>query len=386
MRGQYLEGDVQKEKFMKFKKVFTYSSFERAKSRIMGAETVFGLFLLSFPLLPMILAVISAAIINIPNGVYTGLMAVGTILLTFALLLMELRWIMELLTVYAIGEDGEVYRLRISTFWYEVKNCTNLLNPTGISGPGGRIYRMLNMVSNIRVALEKSSDISFDELVAMGKLERITAIKNVESHNKYIIIQGVMFKNDSQKEKRIKVRKVYDHIEQFKEYCETYSRQGKKAAGKLELRSKKPSKEALEAMVTRKKSALRFVVIWTGIVLWLSLFTAYSDINKIGRVHWGDFEKVVATSVDQDESGETKVSFAYGDDTYQIEVENKELDKTDEGYEIELYIKKDHPTTFFYSYELGSVCKSVLIIYFSVLLLYLFLKSTKYMFKKKTEE
>ena len=156
MRGQYLEGDVQKEKFMKFKKVFTYSSFERAKSRIMGAETVFGLFLLSFPLLPMILAVISAAIINIPNGVYTGLMAVGTILLTFALLLMELRWIIELLTVYAIGEDGEVYRLRISTFWYEVKNCPNLLNPTGISGPGGRIYRMLNMVSNIRVALEKS--------------------------------------------------------------------------------------------------------------------------------------------------------------------------------------------------------------------------------------
>ncbi|MCI8668025.1 MAG: hypothetical protein HFI34_00665 [Lachnospiraceae bacterium] len=352
---------------MKAKKIITYSALERQRHGIKGAGTYVGIFLFMFPFISILLALFSCFIYYLSDSMYSTLFIAGTILLTILFLVAEIRWLWELLTVYVAGEDGELYRLHISIFWYKIKGCTNLLNPMNTAG--GKWMQIFYMIQNIKLALEGAGDISFDELIQMGRLTRITSITEVENRKKSFVISAEIENQKGIRKGKISIRKVYDHIDALQEYADIYKNSGKEAAEAYNFRYKKNASDYMPGRTSVQK-LLRFLTVWTGIILWLALFTVYPDLNKLSHINSGRYQKTEAYA-DSTESQHGRAFFLYNGKDYVIDVKKEYLKPDGEGYTVSIYFDTENPQKYFCSQIYGLMYKPVFIIYFAVIILYL---------------
>lgn len=363
---------------MKAKKIITYSSLERQRHGIKGAGTYVGIFLFMFPFISILLALFSCFIYHLSDTMYSVLFMAGTVLLTILFLGAELRWLWELLTVYVAGEDGALYRLHISVFWYKIKNCANLLNPMNTAG--GKWMQIFYMIQNIKQALERAGDIGFDELIRMGRLTRITGITEVENRKKSFVISAEIENQKGIRKGKICIRKVYDHIDALQEYADLYKNSGREAAEAYDFRYKKNASDyILERTPVRK--LMRFLTVWTGIILWLALFTVYPDLNKLSHINSGRYQKTEAYA-DNAGSQHGKVVFQYNGKDYVIDVKEEYLKPDGEGYKVSVYFDTENPQKYFCSQIYGLMYKPVFVIYFTVIILYLISGISQYFIDK----
>ena len=363
---------------MKSKKIITYSALERQRHGIKGAGTYVGIFLFMFPFISILLALFSCFIYHLSDTMYSALFMTGTILLIVLFLGAEIRWLWEMLTVYVAGEDGALYRLHISVFWYKIKNCTNLLNPMNTAG--GKWMQLFYMIQNIKLALERAGDIGFDELIRMGRLTRITGIMEVENRKKSFIISGEIENQKGIRRGKISIRKVYDHIDALQEYADIYKTKGKEAAEAYNFRFKKDA-SAYVIERTPFQKLKRFLTVWTGILLWLALFTVYPDLNKLSHINSGRYQKTEAYA-DTVESEHVKAVFQYNGKDYMIDVKDEYLKPDGEGYTVSIYFDTENPQKYFRSQIYGLMYKPVFVIYFTVIILYLISGITQYIIDK----
>lgn len=364
---------------MKAKKIITYSALERRRNGIMSAGTYVGIFLFMFPLIPILLALFSCFIFKLSDTVYSAMFMTGTILLTVLFLVAEIRWLWEMLTVYVAGEDAALYRLHISVFWYKIKDCTNLLNQMNTAG--SKWMQLFYMIQNIKLALAEAGDISFDELIQMGRLTRITQITEVENRKKSLVLYADFENNKGIRKRKIKIRKVYDDIDALQEYAEIYQNKGKAAAGAYNFKIKKNPSAYVIGVRTPIQKLIRFLIVWTGIMLWLSLFTVYSDLNKLSNINSGRYQKTEAYA-GTIESEYGKASFQYNEMEYTIDVKAEYLKPDGEGYTISIYFDTENPQNYFRSQIYGLMYKPIFVIYFTVILLYLISVITQYIIDK----
>lgn len=368
---------------MKARKILTYSSLERRRNRIMGAETYLGFFLFMFPVIPILLALFSCFIYKLSDTLYSNLFMTGVIVLVIVFLLAEIHWLWELMTVYMVGDDGELYRLHISLFWYKIKQCTNLLNP--METTGGKWMQIFYMINNIRLVLEASGDITFDELIQMGRLTRISGITDVKNYKKMICLSADIETRKGVRQGKIKIRKVYDNIDSLNEYLVLYQSAGVKVAGQYDFKVKKnPITYVVEENKTSIRKSIRFILIWTGIMLWFSLFTVYPDLNKLSNINAGTYEKVVAYAKEK-ESGHTEASFLLDGKEYIIDVASGYLVTDGDKYSVPIYANKENPKNYFYKQTYGQMYKPVIVIYFMIIIIYLISKISQYVIDKLKE-
>lgn len=354
---------------MKTNKILTYSSIERHRHGMLGAETYLGIVLFMFPLVPILLALFSCFVITLSDKLYTRLFMVGTIVMLSVFLFAVVRWILELLTVYLVGEDGELYRLHISLFWYQTKGCMDLIQPEGMTG--NRLMRLLFMIQNIKIALERSGDITFDELIQTGKLTRFSEITKVQDRKKTVSFYANMETNKGILNRKITIRKVYDYADGLVLYLNAYESKGKQAAAKQDLRVRRSVEELLKNKKTVIGKLGRFLFTWSGIMLWLCLFTVNPDLNKLSKMNAGQFVPVTA-EVANTKGRTVKAEFVFDEQPYTLEVSSGQVSKSEDAAVVELYVNKDNPYEFFYAATYGVSYKPMIIIYLSVISVYLF--------------
>lgn len=358
---------------MKAKAIFTYSSVERHRHEIAGAETHLGRFLFMFPLIPILLALFSCFVIWIPDEIYRRLFGAGTALAILLFLFQMVRWIRELLTVYMIGEDGEFYRLYVSVFWYQVKDCMDLIQPEKMTK--GRLTRLFYMIQHIRSALERSGDISFEELIEMGRLTRFSHIREVKGTKKYISFCAELENKKGNRTRKIRIRNVYDVPESMECYLKVYEKKGMEAAGKANIQVKRTVEELLGRERTPAEKLGRFVFIWTGIMLWVSLFTIVPDLNKLGKIN---ANQVVLTEVAVKPGKETETyigTYTYGEKAFTIRVAASLIEKGVDT--VQIYLNRENPYAYFFARHYGVSYQPMCILYLTVLAIKLFSSLTQ---------
>lgn len=361
---------------MKAKKIITYSALERQRHGIKGAGTYVGIFLFMFPFISILLALFSCFIYHLSGSVYSALFTAGTVLLTVWFLGAEIRWLWEIMTVYVAGEDGTLYRLHISVFWYKIKNSTNLLNP--LNTAGGKWLQLFYMIRNIKPALEGAGDIGFDELIRMGRLTGITGITEVENRKKSLVISADIEDQKGIRRRRIRIRKVYEHIDALQEYATIYKNRGKEAAEAYDFRYKNEASAYIVGIPTPVQKLKRFFAVWTGILLWLALFTVYPDLNKLNHINSGRYRKTEAYA-ETAGSEHGKAVFRYNGTEYTIDVKDEYLKPEGNGYTVSIYFDTEQPQKYFYTRIYGLMYKPVFVIYFMGIILYLISVITQYM-------
>lgn len=359
---------------MKTNNILTYSSIERHRHGILGAEAYLGIILFMFPLVPILLAIFSCFVRYLPNALYTRLFMLGTIVLLGVFLISVFHWLLELMTVYMIGEDGELYMLHISLFWYQIKGCTELVNPVGMNG--NWFTKVIFMVQNIRIALERSSEISFDELIEMGRLTRISGISKVCVKKKSLTFWARVETKKGASRKKVSIRKVYDRVDGLELYLKTYEEEGVQKAAKQDLKVRRSVEELLGRKKTEYEKIGRFLFTWTCIMLWLCLFTVYPDLNKLSKMNEGEYISYTAT-LENPEKKKTKAEIVYEEQTYIVDVLSSHGNHNETPATISLYINREYPYEFFYADTYGVSYKPMAVIYLTVAAIYLVLAITQ---------
>ncbi|SEP97371.1 hypothetical protein SAMN02910289_00975 [Lachnospiraceae bacterium RM5] len=269
--------------------VLTYSALVAAKNEIFSPIKVMLHFLGAFPFLPLFMALYSALVKVIPEDKYTDALFYAGIALILLLVIYIIIWINDLLTVYIIENDGTLYKLKCSTYWYKARDKMLLINPMGMKS--GKIMTLFYMVNNVKLLFEKiEDDFDFYEFVNKGKIKKISNIKNVSVRKKNIKLKAEVEYNNSKKEKNIIIKRVLDKDSAFVSYLKEYEKNGKEVIKKFDFNDKKYAGEETRMFLEKNKKTIPFYlkkmsgffVIWTYIMAWVSALSLTGGLNKYG--------------------------------------------------------------------------------------------------------
>ena len=264
--------------------IMAYSDLEQKRNGVKTPMDALAAALGIFPFVILLTNLYSCFGSRLSNRTYRQIMVLAGSILLLIVALSIVVWVNRIFYVYMIDENHQLYRLRISNFWYKLRNQTGLIRPYGM--PGGRLMRLFYMVSNIKKVLENISDtITYEELIAMGRLEKISDIRNLETKKKSYSFLAKLVNKDHPEglETRIKICRVYENDHQL----ENFLREGK--PGEKE----KISDIILE--IKREKTPLaklaHFTIVWTCIMAWIAAFLLGGDLARLARINAGEYVK-----------------------------------------------------------------------------------------------
>lgn len=311
-------------------RIFTYSAIEQKRHGIAGPGKCLMIFLGIFPFVPLLLALFSCFIMKLEDKTYTICLFGTCTVLVVGMFVCMVSWIKRIFYVFILDEKKCLYRLKISNFWYKIKNQTFLLNPLETSG--GRLLRLFYMVSNIKYVLENITDtVTYEELISMGRLELFTDISDVDIRKKKIIFRANIKTAGTMRTARITISRVYENDRQLVgflqhgEYCEP------------EMVSHILNE--IKQTDTPLKKMARFTVTWSCIIAWAAVFFLSRDFGRLSKINAGEYVKT--------------------------EVQGKEA-----------YVSVNDGDKYFLVSDYGNLYKPVLVIYGSVEVLYLISKCT----------
>ena len=263
-------------------KILSYSGIEQRKNKISGPGRCLTMFLGIFPFVPLALIILSNWFIRISRKNYELILfAGGTILIVIMLYQIAMK-LNDLLKVFIIDEEGNLYFLKISIFWYKIKDKMYLLNPTGAAG--GRIFRIFYMISNIKLVLDRvTEEITFEDFIAMGKMNLYSEISDVKISKKKISFITQEISNKGKKKKTIRIHRVYEHDEEFCEYLRCFDEKGIEEAKKIRFNKKPDINEIILSGINKKaiNKLQSFTVKWVCIMAWISAFMGSSDVKLL---------------------------------------------------------------------------------------------------------
>lgn len=329
-------------------RIFTYSAIEQKRHGIAGPGKCLMIFLGIFPFVPLCLALISCFVMKIEDKTYKAGMFAASFILAAVMLTCMFFWIKRIFYVFIIDDKECLYRLKISNFWYKIKNQTFMLNPMGTSG--GRLLRLFYMVHNIKYVLENISDtITYEELVCMGRLEQFTEISGVVVRKKKIIFKTKIKGAGKEEEKRITISRVYENDRQLVNYLMH-----------RDYREPEPVSQILEEIRkadTPVRKMVRFTWSWTCILAWAAVIFLSRDLGRLSKINAGEYVK----------------------SEVEIQVEGKKIKK-------EAYVSLRDEKEYFLVSDYGNLYKPVFVIYGSIELLYLVSRCTDLTIEKLKKE
>ena len=334
--------------------ILTYSAIEQSKNNIMGPGRYLITFLGIFPFIPLFLSLFSCFIQKISYDLYRILLFLAAIVLIIIMAASIILWVFNMMRVYIIDEKGELYRLRASTFWYKIKDKMYLINPTGSTG--GRLMRVFYMINNIKVVLMATAeDVTYEDFIAMGKMEKLSEISNVVVNKKSVRLTAKVESKKGTERKNIYIKRVFEKDEKFCEYLKILGDTGSYIEAKecFNIKNNKENesiKNNIKNNASNLKRFIRFTIKWTCVMAWIAVFTVSSDLSRLSKINAGEYVQ----SVD--------------DKNREIYVSVKDEDK--------YFLKSDYGKTY----------KPVLVIYFSVEIIYAIMKITDEVILKAKKE
>lgn len=323
-------------------RIFTYSAVEQKRHGIAGPGKCLMRFLGIFPFVPLCLALISCFVVKLEDRTYKACMFAAAAILAASMFIYMFLWIKRIFYVYILDEKKRLYRLRISNFWYKIKNQTFLLNPLGTSG--GRLLKLFYMVSNIKYVLENITDtVTYEELINMGQLEQFINISDVVVKKKKIIFKAEIKDAKNTRNEWVTISRVYENDRQL--VC--FLLQGED----IEPEHVSHILEEIKQSDTPLKKMLRFTWTWTCISAWAAVIFLSRDLGRLSKINAGEYVKA--------------------------EVEMKEA-----------YVSVENEKNYFFVSDYGNLYKPILVLYGSVEIIYLIGKCTDFVIGslKKDEE
>lgn len=276
--------------------IISYSALEQGKNSIMGIGRCLFIFLGIFPILPIIMNLYSKYAKYIKSDIYRWVLVVFGFVETAILLLYLFKWVKAVLTVYLINEEGEIYRLKISTFWYKIKDKSYLLNPMGTRV--GKMSAIFYMIGNIKTVLDSVADeITYEEFISIGKMEKISQISEVKDLKKKVVFNAQIKDKSGQHMEKISIPKMYEKIESFVKFIQDMEK-GKKA-GLKDFGTEECNAENFEFIKKKSKSEkfTGFTIKWTAIMLWM---LALTNLYRNAAIIWAGVEFVYIVMIGTD--------------------------------------------------------------------------------------
>ncbi len=329
--------------------ILTYQDLEQSKNGIMGPGRCLVSFLGIFPFVPILLALFSCFIIKIPDSIFRILLFIITFFMLAILLLNIFIWILNMISVFIISEDGELYRIKISSFWYKIKDKMYLINPSGMMS--GKFMRLFYMINNIKIVLQSvASDVTYEEFISMGRMEKISEIRNVKVKRKKIKINALIENRRGKKRKNLVIKRVFEKDDIFCEYLVRYESSGINEAAKVDFNQKINAEKMINidnSPIKHLKKILKFTVTWTCIMAWVAIFTISGDLNRLSRINAGEYVRT------EDDKGKI------------------------------VYISADNCDEYFYESDYGNMYRPVIVVYLSVEFIYVLMKGMDYIIAYK---
>lgn len=334
--------------------VITYSMIEQKVHGIKGPGKYLLQFLGFFPVIPLLLALFSCFIKRIEDTQYKMILFVFTTFYIIILAILIIQWLTNAFRVFIVDDQGQLYCLYISSFWYKLKNKMYLLNPLG--NMHGRLMRLFFMLTNIKFVLDSATEnVSYEELIQIGKLTKITNIENVQISRGMIRFDANVLKRDQVKNSRFRLLRLYEMDQAFIRFL----KMGKEEAENVNYKelfkndTEKQIAELYENKInrTRVQKVARFTLFFTSIMIWIASVTLSGDLSKLSKINSGDYEVVTANV----KNNEYK--------TYQSKHSDDQF--TTEGY--------------------GDLYKPLIIVYLSIEAVYIFIKITDYVFSNNEQ-
>lgn len=320
--------------------ILSYSAMEQSKNGIMGPGRYLMIYLGIFPFVPLLLALFSCFVKRISSNLYRGILFGAAIIFTILMVINIVLWVLNIMRVYIIDEKGYLYRIKISTFWYKVKDKMYLINPMG--NVSGRLMRLFYMINNIKTVLSATAeDITYEDFIAMGRMDRISDISDVVIKKKCIRMTAHIENKYGKRKKKINIKRIYEKDIMFCEYLKSVNDNGMtEEAKKSFLQSGNIKKDIIKNKDGNLKKFIRFTVKWTSIMCWIAVFTISSDLSRLSMINSNKYVE----SVDK---------------------ENREI-----------YVSVDDDSKYFLKSDYGKTYKPVIVMYISVEIIYAVMKLT----------
>ncbi len=317
--------------------ICTYSAIKQKYHEIATPIKCLMIFLGIFPFMVLFLELYSAFIKRIDNDTFRNIMFIVTGIMVVIMMINIIVFIRRIFYVFIIENGNNIYRLKVSNFWYKIKNQTILLNPAGTAG--GRLMRMFYMIGNIKIVLDNITDtITYDELIQMGRLEKFDEIKDVKVTKKYISFFARTGSLDNAKVKNIKISRVYENDELI-----IAALKGVKEA---DISDERDMVENIFNEKSPVKKIITFSIVWTCIAAWIAIALLSNDLGKLSRINAGEYVR----------------------GTVEIKEQGKKV-KTD------AYVSTINSNDYFPVSEYGRLYRPVVIMYITVEFVYVFSKA-----------
>ena len=327
--------------------IFTFSALEQKRHKIASSGQLLLYFIEFIPFMVILLELISCFIVYLDNKSFKTTLLLTALVAVIVLLIGIFFSVKRYFYVLMIDENGVLYRLKISNFWYKIKNQTILLNPMQTSG--GRLLRLFYMINNIKIVLQNISEtVTYEELISMGKLEKFTDISELDIREKKVYFKAKVTDASGERFKRIKLERVFENDLQIMNYLKKEDYKTSESMSKII--------EEINKDKTPIKKAISFTWNWLCIMAWIAVVVLSSDLGKLSKINAGIYEKTIVT----------------------IEEDGKHIEK-------EMYVSEDEGSFEVDSY--GNMYKRVFILFLSVEIVYVVNISSKTIIKniKKQE-
>ena len=273
--------------------IFTFSAIEQKRHKIASSGQLLLYFIEFIPFLVLFLELISCFVVYLDNNTFkTVLISIALVAVIFLLIDIFIS-VKRYFYVLMIDENGILYRLKISNFWYKIKNQTMLLNPMQTSG--GRLLRMFYMINNIKIVLQNISEtVTYEELISMGRLEKFTEITDVEIKEKKVCFKAKVTDSSGERVKQVKLERVFENDMQIMNYLKNEDYKTPESMSEII--------EEINKDKTPIKKAVSFTWNWLCIMAWVAVVLLSSDLGKLSKINTGIYDKTV---VSVEENGKT---------------------------------------------------------------------------------
>lgn len=244
--------------------VFSYSALEQKNKNIKGPGTYLLELIGIFPFLVLILDLYTRYIGKISSTMYTAILIIGFILLVLIMLIRIYFWIDNVFHVFLINEEGNLYKLKVSAFWYKLRDKMYLLSPAGMGQK--KIGMLMYMVANMKNVVDSiSENTTFEELIAMGRLEKLDSITDLKITDKKVSFFAEVTERSQTKKKKISYLRLYEEEHNLLNFLKGE-----------DYRQKRDSAEIVKEIFrgsTPQYKMIRFTKVWSAIMAWIAAVT-----------------------------------------------------------------------------------------------------------------
>ncbi len=244
--------------------VFSFSALEQNNKSIKGPGTYLLELVGLFPVLVLLLDLYVKYIGKISPEIYRAILFGGFIILFMIMMLHICIWIDNVFHVFMIDENGQLYKLKVSAFWYKLRDKMYLLSPAGMGQK--KIATLIYMIANMKYVVDSISETTtMEELIAMGKLEKIESISELKIGAKKVSFYAEVTEKSETKKKKISYLRLYEDGYNLENYLkgEDYRKQ----------RAKDEIVREIMRENTPQYKMIRFTKKWSGIMAWIAAIT-----------------------------------------------------------------------------------------------------------------